>query len=80
MAVRALTEVFEIPHPGSLMYKAFDRKQRTILVPTLGLKREEPAPPPAKPREDTVEELRKLVLKVGTFRCDSEAREGPEVQ
>src|ERR1035437_620483 len=80
MAVRALTEVFEIPHPGSLMYKAFDKKQRTILVPTLGLKREEPAPPPAKPREDTVEELRKLVLKVGTFRCDSEAREGPEVQ
>ncbi len=42
MAVRALTEVFEIPHPGSLMYKAFDKKDRTILVPTLGLKREEP--------------------------------------
>ncbi len=48
--MRALTEVFEIPHPGSLMYKAFDRKQRTILVPTLGLKREESAPPPAKTR------------------------------
>ncbi|MBK9063930.1 MAG: YbjN domain-containing protein [Acidobacteria bacterium] len=62
MAVRALTEVFEIPHPGSLMYKAFDKKHRTILVPTLGLKREEPAPPPEKPREDTVEGLRKLVL------------------
>jgi hypothetical protein len=30
MAVRALTEVFEIPYPGSLMYKAFDKKQRTI--------------------------------------------------
>ena len=44
MAVRALTEVFEIPHPGALMYKAFDKKDRTILVPTLGLKREEPAP------------------------------------
>jgi hypothetical protein len=58
MAVRALTEVFEIPHPGSLMYKAFDKKQRTILVPTLGLKREESAPPPEKPCEDTVEELR----------------------
>ena len=58
IAVRALTEVFEIPHPGSLMYKAFDRKQRTILVPTLGLKREESAPPPEKPCEDTVEELR----------------------
>jgi hypothetical protein len=49
MAVRALTEVFEIPHPGSLMYKAFDKKQRTILVPTLGLKREEPVPQPEKP-------------------------------
>ncbi len=63
MAVRALTEVFEIPHPGYLMYKAFDRKQRTILVPTLGLKREESAPPPEKPREGTIEGLRKLVLK-----------------
>jgi hypothetical protein len=46
MAVRALTEVFEIPHPGYLMYKAFDKKQQTILVSTLGLKREESAPPP----------------------------------
>ncbi|HEY3348444.1 MAG TPA: hypothetical protein VGM13_01545 [Thermoanaerobaculia bacterium] len=88
MAVRALTEVFEIPHPGSLVYKAFDKKQRTILVPTLGLKREEPAPPPEKPREDAVQDLRALVLKAiregsgnadsssprtGTFRCDSEA-------
>jgi hypothetical protein len=59
MAVRSLTEVLEIPHPGSLMYKAFDRKQRTILVPPLGLKREESAPPPEKPREDTVGGLRK---------------------
>ncbi len=63
MAVRALTEVFEIPHPGYLMYKAFDRNKRTILVPTLGLKREEPAPPPGKPPEDTVDGIRKLVLK-----------------
>ena len=63
MAVRALTEVFEIPHPGSLRYKAFDKKQRTILVPTLGLKHEEPAPPPEKPREDAVQDLRTLVLK-----------------
>ena len=38
------------------MYKAFDKKERTILVPTLGLKREQSAPPPEKPREDTVEE------------------------
>ena len=63
MAVRALTEVFEIPHSGYLIYKAFDKKQRTILVPTLGLMREEPTPPPEKPREDMVEELRTLVLK-----------------
>jgi hypothetical protein len=53
MAVRALTEDFEIPHPGFLLYKAFDRKQRAILVPTLGLKRDEPAPPPEKTREET---------------------------
>ncbi len=57
MAVRSLTEVFEIPHPGYLMYKAFDKDQRTILVPTLGLKREEAAPP-EKPRENAVEEFR----------------------
>jgi hypothetical protein len=63
MAVRALTEVFEIPHPGSLVYKAFDKKDRPILVPTLGLKREEPAPPPEKPREDAVQDVRALVLK-----------------
>jgi hypothetical protein len=62
MAVRALTEVFEIPHPGYLMYKAFDKKKRTILVPTLGLKHEESEPTPEKPREETIEELRKLVL------------------
>ncbi len=58
MAVCALTEVFEIPHPGCLEYEAFDKKQRTILVPTLGLKRREPKPVPEKPREDTPEGLR----------------------
>ncbi|HEX7528259.1 MAG TPA: hypothetical protein VF425_04065 [Thermoanaerobaculia bacterium] len=63
MAVRSLTGVFEIPHPGYLHYKAFDKNKRTILVPTLGLKREEPAPPPEKPPEDTVDGIRKLVLK-----------------
>jgi hypothetical protein len=62
MGVRALTEVFEIPHPGCLEYKAFDKKDRTILVPTLGLKRQEPAPPREKPRANTVKGLRKLVL------------------
>src|ERR1035437_9845462 len=82
MAVRALTEVFEIPHPGNLMYKAFDKKQRTILVPTLGLKREEPAPPPEKSREDTVEELRKLVLKAireGSANADLELSESGDL-
>jgi len=62
MAVRALTEVFEIPHPGYLEYKAFDKKQRTILVPTLGLKREEPEPPRERPSADTVTGLRELAL------------------
>ena len=62
MAVRALTEFFEILHPGNLEYKAFDKKERTILVPTLGLKREEPEATPVKPREQTIEGLRKLVL------------------
>jgi hypothetical protein len=63
MAVRTLTEVFAIQHPGYLVYKAFDKKERTILVPTLGLKREEPAPAAGKPRKETVAGLRKLVLK-----------------
>ena len=82
MAVRALTEVFEIPHPGALMYKAFDKKERTILVPTLGLKREEPAPPPEKPCEDTVEGLRKLVLKAireGSGNADLELDEDGDI-
>ena len=61
MAVRALTEVFEIPHPGYLMYKAFERDHSTILFPTLGLKRERAAPP-EPPREGTVDGVRKLVL------------------
>jgi hypothetical protein len=58
MAVRSLTEVFEIPHPGYLMYRAFDKKQRLILIPTLGLKREEAAPPPEKGPENAVEKPR----------------------
>jgi hypothetical protein len=61
MAVRALTEVFEIPHPGYLMYKAFERDHSTILFPTLGLKRERTAPP-EPPRESTADGVRKLVL------------------
>jgi hypothetical protein len=83
MAVRALTEVFEIPHPGYLMYKAFDKKRRTILVPTLKLKREEPASPTSeKPRESTVEEIRKFVLKAireGSGNADLEFSESGDL-
>jgi hypothetical protein len=63
MAVRTLTEVFGIPHPGYLMYKAFGKKQETILIPTIGLMGEPPARPREKPRADTIQGLRELVRK-----------------
>lgn len=63
MAVRSLAEVLEIPHPGYLHYKAFDKSKRSILIPTLGLMREPPAPPRETPGANTIEELRDLVLK-----------------
>jgi hypothetical protein len=63
MAVRSLTEVFEILHPGYLHYKAFDSNQKSILIPTLGLKREPEAPPREKPDADTIKGLREVVLK-----------------
>ena len=63
MAVRSLAGVFEIPHPGYLMYKAFDKSKRSILIPTLGLMREPPAPPRETPGANTIEGLRDLVLK-----------------
>ena len=63
MAVRSLVGVFEIPHPGCLHYKAFDKSERSILIPTLGLMREPPAPPRETPSATTIEELRDLVLK-----------------
>ncbi|MEO8681582.1 MAG: hypothetical protein ABI665_21225 [Vicinamibacterales bacterium] len=62
MAVRALIDVFDIPHPGFLDDQAFDRSKRAILIPTLGLMRRLPAPPPAKPPVDTVERVRGLML------------------
>jgi hypothetical protein len=63
MAVRSLAGVFEIPHPGYLHYKAFDKSKRSILIPTLGLMREPPAPPRETPSANTIEGLRDLVLK-----------------
>ena len=63
MAVRSLVGVFEIPHPGYLHYKAFDKSKRSILIPTLGLMREPPAPPRETPSANTIEGLRDLVLK-----------------
>src|ERR1039457_5449743 len=63
MAVRSLVGVFEIPHPGYLMYKAFDKSKRSILIPTLGLKCEPPAPPCETPSANTTEGFRDLVLK-----------------
>lgn len=62
LAVRTLTEVLGIPHPGFLHYKAFDRNYQSILAPTLGLMRCPPAPASEKPRADTVEHVRALVL------------------
>ena len=62
MAVRTLTEVFKIPHPGFLDYQAFDTSDRAILLPTLGLMRRAPLPSPAKPQTDTVESVRQLTL------------------
>jgi hypothetical protein len=62
LAVRTLTEVLGIPHPGFLKYKAFDRNHQSILIPTLGLMRCPPAPRQEKPPADTVGEVRVLLL------------------
>src|ERR1017187_1629195 len=45
------------------MYKAFDKSKRSILIPTLGLMREPPAPPRETPSATTIEGVRDLVLK-----------------
>ncbi len=52
MAVRSLAGVF-----------AFDKSKRFILIPTLGLMCEPPAPPREAPSPNTIEGLRDLVLK-----------------
>ena len=75
LAIRTLTEVLEIPHPGFLDYKAFDANGSVILIPTLGLMRRAPsAKPPKGPtavkemREGVMKALRKLPV---TRTCNS---------
>ncbi len=46
LAVRTLREVYDVTHPGSLQYQAFDADGRELVLPMLGLKRE-PAEVPA---------------------------------
>ena len=62
MAVRTLTEVHGIVHPGSLDYDAFELDRGEILLPTLGLKRRRPAPRPRKSPAETAERVREQVL------------------
>ncbi len=62
MGVATLADVFEIPHPGLLTYKAFDRSGLPILVPTLGLKREAPAPVKEATPKETAASLKARVL------------------
>lgn len=50
LAVRTLSEILRIPHPGFLEYEAFDTAGRAILLPALGLKR---AAPPNKSAKET---------------------------
>jgi len=40
LAVRTLSEILRVPHPGSLQYLAFDDDNQEILLPELGLKLE----------------------------------------
>ena len=49
-------------HPGNLEYKSFDRRGRSILIPTLHLKREEDAIPKKKSDAESVADIRALVL------------------
>lgn len=40
LTVRTLSEIFRVPHPGSLQYQAFDDEGQAIALPELGLKLE----------------------------------------
>ena len=62
LAVRTLTEVLGISHPGQLHYDASDANRRSILLPTLGLMRRPSAPVQAKSLADTIERIRERVL------------------
>ncbi len=62
LAVRTLADVLDVTHPGSLKYKSFDRNGQSIVIPTLGLKREAVAPPKRSPGAESVAGVRALVL------------------
>jgi len=50
LAVRTLAEVLQVPAPGSLEYKAFDREGHAVLLPALGVARVPPPRPRPAPR------------------------------
>lgn len=39
VAIRTLAEILRVPHPGYLVYDAFDADEKAIVLPALGLKR-----------------------------------------
>jgi hypothetical protein len=83
LAVRSLTEVARMQHPGMLEYTAFDREGRDLVLPTLKLKRRPKAPPPADVPVNTVERVRVQVLesiRKATDNADLEYIEGRRIQ
>ena len=61
LAVRTLTEVHGITHPGSLEYEAFQPRRGDLPLPALGLTRRRPAPPPGEPPPGEADRIRGLV-------------------
>ena len=49
LAVRTLSEVLRVPHPGFMQYAAFNADMKAIALPELGLMLEKPAPKIRKP-------------------------------
>ena len=66
LLVATLREVYKVSRPSRLAYKAFDAKDRVILLPTLGIDPEpvsaERPEPPAQCRPKSPDELRAAVL------------------
>lgn len=56
LAVRTLSELLLVPHPGSLQYKAFDDDNQAIALPELGLKLE------IRTEDEVEEDASKLLL------------------